>query len=183
MPASPIRRAGANQKKSIFPARCRSWSKIYSCFVSLFTWRASRVPSAARGAFGRPRPTWFAPFAWDDVLFVPRAGEDTGPYGDYGSLLHRRGRRLRRPEASPLAGEVAPSQAVTEGGERRGAVGTSPPQSRLTARQLPHEGGAKRRAHNVRPYMTAVRSPPHPALRATFPPGGRSGHLTRYRPP
>ena len=34
-----------------------------------------------------------------------------------------------------------------------------------------HQGKALR-AHTVRPYMAAGRAPPHPALRATFPPGG-----------
>ena len=53
---------------------------------------------------GSSRPTWFAPLAWGDVLFAPRAGEDTGPYGEDGSLLHRRSRRLRRPEAFPFRG-------------------------------------------------------------------------------
>ena len=44
--------------------------------------------------------------------------------------------------------------------------------------------GKAGRAHTVRPYMMAGRSPPHPALRATFPPGGRSGasHTASFLP-
>ena len=38
-------------------------------------------------------------------------------------------------------------------------------------------------AHAVRPYKTAGRSPPHPALRATFPPGGRSGRAATWGRP
>ena len=33
--------------------------------------------------------------------------------------------------------------------------------------------GKAGRAHIVRPYQAAGRAPPHPALRATFPPGGK----------
>ena len=88
----------------------------------MFIWRAYGVPSAAHGASGRPRPTWFALFAWGDVLFAPRAGEDTGPYGDHGSLLHRRGRRLRRPEASPFGGG-APARTLG----RKGPYGIGAP--------------------------------------------------------
>ena len=46
---------------------------------------------------------------------------------------------------------------------RRGPSYMAPPQ------------GEALRAHSVRPYMAVGRSPPHPALRATFPPGGRYG--------
>ena len=42
--------------------------------------------------------------------------------------------------------------------------------------------GMTGRAHAVRPYMAAGRSPPHPALRATFPPGGRYGAPSRRAP-
>ena len=43
--------------------------------------------------------------------------------------------------------------------------------------------GMTGRANAVRPCMAADRSPPHPALRATFPPGGRSGGRPRKKPP
>ena len=53
MPASPIRRAGKNLKNSCFSARCRSWSKIWLCCVSLFTWRACvGAPGGAGGHLG-----------------------------------------------------------------------------------------------------------------------------------
>ena len=43
------------------------------------------------GASGRPRPTWSAPFVGADVPIGPRAATRGRPYGDFGSLLHRRG--------------------------------------------------------------------------------------------
>ena len=111
-----------------------------------------------------PRPTWCV-ISW---CLTTSAGAEVGAPGR---------RALRK--ASPLAGEV-PQCAHWGGRGKRpvcwnGSIYGCPPQSRF-ARQLPRKGGSQGRAHHVRPYkkVMPLSSPPHPALRATFPPvGGR----------
>ena len=120
----------------------------------------------------------------------PAAGEDTGPYGDTGAVSPPVSLRSTAPSSEgakkkslPLTREVA-GQRPDGGRERAATMGHScgdtyhvgprptrlpPLRGKLSAVRLTDEG-----AHGDDGRFFPL--PPHPALRATFPPvGGRQG--------
>ena len=119
MPASPIRRAGANQKKGISPARCRSRSKIcrrarclvYMARLPSALGRAASAEVAAQAGFSWP----FGPIH----LLAPHAG---GPFLPVGADLCVRPLVLGAHIGAPLPG-----------GGRAGAEAKASPKRRQRA--------------------------------------------------